>query len=242
MPRPKNCSCHAPHDTWGSSAALCLLQLLLYKSSMWIKPQQSRGYGIKPQQHRTISNDNVHVWGSVSSNSVQWESSLGFCSKPCQESIVASHKLGRTLEHCCLQNNCSCCNYRGWERQAANKRYRQAFKLWLLWDFRGIGGIFGYKAGALSLHSPCPGICAWLNTEALCLYVGTMLWHCTPVREKDQDWLDFLSAGYLFCNMNTRNLHADILTSDLSPGAQLCSHCGGKGRFGTLLNKTKKIS
>lgn len=42
--------------------------------------------------------------------------------------------------------------------------------------------------------------------------------------------------------MNTLDLHADILMSDLSPGAKLCSHCGRKGRFGTLLNKMKKKS
>lgn len=31
--------------------------------------------------------------------------------------------------------------------------------------------------------------------------------------------------------MNPHDLHADIVTSDLSPGAKLRGHCGRKGKF-----------
>lgn len=58
------------------------------------------------------------------------------------------------------------------------------------------------------------------------MYAGAELWHRTAVREKDRDCLDFLSARYLFCNTNTHNLNANMLTSELSPGAQLCRVMG----------------
>lgn len=58
------------------------------------------------------------------------------------------------------------------------------------------------------------------------MYAGAELWHRTAVREKDRDCLDFLSGRYLFCNTNTHNLNANMLTSELSPGAQLCGVMG----------------